>query len=271
MPKYLGQHFLKNTAVIKKIITAADIQPDETIVEVGPGHGELTIPLAAAAQKLGAKIFTIEKDKKLFDALGPKLAEANVSDIVESINADILLFFKTGESAKIARPPFKVVGNIPYYLTGHLLRLLGELESKPGRAIFMIQEEVAERICTEPPRMNRLAASVQFWATAKIIARVPRSDFSPPPEVESAVIELIAKAPEANRGSAGLSEAQYYRAMRAIFAQPRKTVLNNVAEGSVLSKDEIATALSAMGIDPKSRPQDLSIEKISQIAQNFFA
>jgi 16S rRNA (adenine1518-N6/adenine1519-N6)-dimethyltransferase len=131
----------------------------------------------------------------------------------------------------------------------------------------MVQKEVAERICAEPPRMNRLAASVQFWAQPKIIARVPRTDFSPPPEVESAVVEFTVRAPAIGNG---LPEERYYKAMRAIFAQPRKTVLNNVAAGSGGNRNEIAASLSALAIDPNSRPQDLSIEKISRIAENFF-
>jgi 16S rRNA (adenine1518-N6/adenine1519-N6)-dimethyltransferase len=267
MPRYLGQHFLKNTAVIKKIVAALDLQSGEIIIEVGPGHGELTIPLAAAAKKIGAKIFAVEKDKELAEALRAKVEGTDIGD-VEIISDDILLFLKTGGASGISTSPFKIAGNIPYYLTGHLLRTLGELNRKPDRAVLMMQAEVAERICATPPRMNRLAASVQFWAKPKIVARVPRTDFSPPPEVDSAVIELI-NLPGASNGTR--AQETYYAAMRAIFAQPRKTTLNNIAGHVEAPKNDLAASLLALGIDPKSRPQDLSVKNIAEIARSFFS
>ena len=130
----------------------------------------------------------------------------------------------------------------------------------------MIQTEVAERIIAEPPKMNRLAASVQFWADVNIIARVPRADFSPPPEVDSAVIKLDAKP--SSRENVKLA-SRYYAAVRAIFAQPRKTILNNVSAAGE-EKKKVSAALMSMGIIPESRPQNLTIENISTIAKKFF-
>ena len=163
---------------------------------------------------------------------------------------------------------YKLIANIPYYITGKLLRLMSDLEHKPERAVLMVQEEVAERICAEPPKMNRLAASVQFWADAKIVARVPKADFSPVPEVDSAVILLTTRArPQV------LQAKKYYSAVRSIFAQPRKTILNNVKAGTAkqnLSKQEIEAMLDKIGIDPSARPQDLTVEGITSIAEVLF-
>jgi 16S rRNA (adenine1518-N6/adenine1519-N6)-dimethyltransferase len=291
MSNFLGQHFLKNSGVIKKIIAALEPRPGERIIEIGPGHGELTIPLAESSSETGVKIIAIEKDKKLAEALVARIENLKLKN-VEVVAGDVLDILKTITASSSSAPTqagrvpgiFKIGGNIPYYLTGHLLRIVSELEAKPERAVFMIQEEVARRIVVAPPRMNRLAASVQFWADAKIIARVPREDFSPAPKVDSAVIELRAKA-RTGKNSTSITTAaaptsdQYYAMVRALFAQPRKTVLNNLFEGQDVysnhhgkietpekNKEEIAKILEKIGINPKSRPQDMTVELISALA-----
>ena len=273
MPNFLGQHFLKNGAVIKKIIAALDIQPDETIIEIGPGHGELTLPLAAASEKIGAKIISIEKDKKLAEALQSKIKSEAIGNVAVA-QGDALSFFKNGgrgSDVDATSGNFKLVGNIPYYITGHLLRIMSERETKPLCAILMIQQEVAERICAAPPRMNRLAASVQFWAEPEIIMQVPKTDFSPPPEVASAVIKLVARREEAGEQTKKQTAA-YYAAVRALFAQPRKTILNNLADNDKknLPKQDIADALAPYNINPTDRPQNLTVERIAKIAGIFF-
>jgi 16S rRNA (adenine1518-N6/adenine1519-N6)-dimethyltransferase len=248
---YLGQHFLKNPAAIKKIVAAINVQPGGTIIEIGPGHAELTFPLAEACKKIGAKIIAIEKDNDLAEKLKTGVANLDLEKIVTIISEDALTFLKQN-------PEFQILaGNIPYYITGHLLRRVSELKNKPERCVLMIQKEVAERICAEPPKMNRLAASVQFWAAPKIIATLGKGDFSPSPEVESAVIKLETqydqiKAPE-----------KYYSTVRTLFAQPRKTILNNLRGDN---REKTITLLAKLGIDPGARPQNLTIEQIRAIA-----
>jgi 16S rRNA (adenine1518-N6/adenine1519-N6)-dimethyltransferase len=191
-----------------------------------------------------------------------------------------------------ASKPYKIVGNIPYYITGKLLRVISELDQKPVRAVLMVQKEVAERICAVSPEMNRLAASVQFWADARIIAIVPKKDFSPPPEVDSAVIVLETKkwaldGTPAHGSAAHIDPELYYRAVRGIFAQPRKTLLNNImAIDNALNekndkngpddkpkmshgKEVVAARLMECGIDPAARPQDLDIAQITLIANTL--
>jgi 16S rRNA (adenine1518-N6/adenine1519-N6)-dimethyltransferase len=269
MPNYLGQYFLKNPGVVKKIIAAVEIEAGDTIVEIGPGRGALTRSLAEACVRAGVKLILIEKDEKLAEGLEKEFVG---SDGVKLIRGDALAILKKDEikdapGIKFAAP-FKIVGNIPYYITGHLFRVVSELAIKPVRCIFMIQEEVAERIVAQPPKMNRLAASVQFWADPKIIARVPKGDFSPVPKVDSAVIALATKHPQPSAQQA----EHYYIAVHALFAQPRKTILNNLAAApaiGVTDKDEITRRLSGLGITSGLRPQDLTIKNINDIVAEF--
>jgi 16S rRNA (adenine1518-N6/adenine1519-N6)-dimethyltransferase len=283
----LGQHFLKNDLVIKKIITALDLRAGDSVIEIGPGHGELTVPLAAACAAVGASLTAIEKDTKLADNLREKFSQEKINATIECGDALKILSSVITKTKNI--PHLNLVGNLPYYITGKLLHIISEFEPEqmPERCVFMIQREVAERIIAAPPAMNRLAASVQFWADAEIIVQVPRSDFSPPPKIDSTVIALTTKpvikslsSPTSITSTAAhapLSSSLYYRAVRAIFAQPRKTLLNNIAATSDSQnstkkistealKEEISAQLKKTGINPLARPQDLSIEQIISIA-----
>lgn len=269
----LGQHFLKNAAILKNIVDTLALADGDHVIEVGPGHGELTIPLLArAAEKKDCSITCIEKDHTLIPGI-EALAEKMPSGQLSIIEGDALTLLPE----IVAQPPhdarYKIVGNIPYYITGKLLRVISEFDNQPELTALLIQKEVAERICAAPPAMNRLAASVQFWADAEIIAQVPRKDFSPPPDVDSAVIMLKKK----NRGAGEHKKARttdpalYYEAVRAIFAQPRKTLVNNLsaAMDKTTEKEHIALQLQKIGIDPAARPQDVGIEEIMTIAREI--
>ena len=264
--KKLGQHFLKNPATLKKIANALSIGNGDRIIEIGPGHGELTTPLIMAAQEKQCSIICIEKDHSLIEALESIAMRENATDGERAGDAARMKIIE-GDALRLLPSlishDYKIVGNIPYYITGKLLRIMSELDQKPERVVLLIQKEVAERICAMPPAMNRLAASVQFWATATIVASVPRGDFSPPPEVDSAIIALdrIADNPLAD-------PALYYRAVRAIFAQPRKTLLNNLLAGTAdeATKSDIVLHLKNIGVNPGARPQDLSIRQIITIS-----
>jgi 16S rRNA (adenine1518-N6/adenine1519-N6)-dimethyltransferase len=252
----LGQHFLKNQSVLVKIVKALGLVEGDSVIEIGPGHGELTIPLAAACEKLGVNIIAIEKDAEL----------AKQITATKVITGDALKVLP-GVVGELKTKNYKLVGNIPYYITGKLLRVIGDLEKKPGIAVLMLQKEVAERICAEPPDMNRLAASIQFWGEPKIITVVPKEDFSPKPEVDSAVIVIKTKASKPK-----IEAERYYAAVRALFAQPRKMIVNNLfdAKKELLSKIQATELLNANNIDEKHRPQDLSVENIIAIAKGAF-
>src|SRR6185369_6737037 len=201
----LGQHFLKNKSALRLIAEALDLKSDDTVIEIGPGHGELTDVAADATW------VAIEKDGELVKKLKEKFENETRVEIIEGDALKILAEVTT----RFSGATYKIAGNIPYYITGHLLRVISELEEKPTRCVFTIQKEVAERIIAAPPHMNRLAASVQVWAKPKILKMLPAEDFSPPPKVDSAIIELVTRTVDG--GGAGANE-KYYAAVRMIFA-----------------------------------------------------
>ena len=189
MGERLGQHFLTNKGKIKEIIEALGLKDGDTVIEIGAGHGELTEAIIAKLQDCkiaNCKIIAIEKDPELatrVSGLGYRNIEVITGDalkIIPEITKSYTLYPKS----------YKIVGNIPYYITGYLLRVIGELENKPKLTILTIQKEVAERICAKPPKMNLLAASVQFWVNLEIIGYISRGDFEPKPKVDSAIIKL---------------------------------------------------------------------------------
>lgn len=264
--KLLGQYFLRNERVAEKIVAAVAPSHGETIFEIGPGRGELTRPLARACTLSGAALVAIEKDRRLAEQLITQTKANAEMGAVEIIEGDALEFFKTRQ---FAGRPYKIVGNIPYYLTGHLLRIISELPVRPARCVFTLQKEVAERIVAAPPRMNRLAASVQFWANVKIVESVPKESFWPVPKVDSAIITLATIA--SGEQKEGIAAEQYYRAVKDLFAQPRKTILNNLKEsGGELGKEEIASVLKKIGVLPEARPQTLTTDNIIAIARALF-
>lgn len=263
----LGQHFLKNQKIISDIVENIEIENNEIIFEIGPGHGELTKEIIKVAEekKLNTKIICIEKDVLLYKKLTETFAK---NKNVEFINGDALkelqkIIIKEIKNKKIK---YKIVGNIPYYITGHLFKIIDELERKPEMAIFMIQKEVAERIVSK--KMNRLSASISFWANPKIIIDVQKKYFQPQPKIDSAVIKLKKITDPSKK-----EIKSFDLAIKTIFAQPRKTILNNIASSQFIktkmTKEKIASSIEKIGIKPDLRPQDLSINDIKDIINIF--
>lgn len=267
MSKRLGQHFLVTTSALKKIAAALEVKPGDTIIEIGPGHGELTNELLAVSfellekSKLATKVIAIEKDAKLARRLKERFSEKAVVDVIEG---DVLIVLPdVVKNYKLKATSYKLTGNIPYYVTGYLLRTIGDLEPKPERCVFTVQKEVAERLTAVPPRMNRLAASVQFWAEPRILTVLPGSGFRPRPKVDSAVVVLK------TRGfKPGTNPQAYYKAVRVLFQQPRKTLSNNLTEAG-LSRKDANEVLKRNGLDPDLRPQNLDIQDILRIGDDF--
>lgn len=282
----LGQHFLHDRAVLRVVADALQIAPGDIIIEIGAGHGELTSELLALSDKLPTKppkIIALEKDSKLaeqlrttFSARGVEIIESDVREILPSL------------ALELKAQSYKLVGNIPYYLTGFLLRIVGDLAPLPARAVFTMQKEVAERIAARPSHMtrsarsgssracrgmNQLAASVQFWAKPKILGIIPRSAFVPPPEVDSAIIVLTpqtdADITQKHAEGERANPERYYAAVHALFRQPRKTLLNNIVDATNLPKNKVAAALERMGIGSTARPHNLSLSQISALAADF--
>jgi 16S rRNA (adenine1518-N6/adenine1519-N6)-dimethyltransferase len=260
MPRKLGQHFLINESAIKKIIASLDLSPDDTVIEVGPGHGELTNELRIKNQE--SRIVAVEKDKYLASQLQKKfVGDKNI----EIIHGDALKELPNLINQLTNQPiNYKVIGNIPYYITGRLLRVLSELQNPPTVTVLTIQREVAERIIATPPKMNLLAASVQIWSNPEIVERLEPEDFSPPPEVDSAVIKLTRR-----EGLENKNLEKYFAFIRKLFKQPRKTILNNL-DFENLKKTEVEKGLQEINIDPTLRPQNLETKDIER-AQEYFS
>lgn len=260
----LGQHFLKNTDAIKKIIATLDVQPGEIIIEIGPGKGALTLPLV---ENSASKIIAIEKDEILADELNKKIKEQGLENL-EIIKGDALKILPDlihNSQFIIPNSNYKIVGNIPYYITGKLLRTISDLKNKPKNCVLMVQKEVAERISSVPPYNNLLAAATSIWADVKIILKLKATEFDPPPEVDSAVIQLVPNKKI-------LSEKEltdFYKLIHVIFKQPRKTLVNNIKDGLGLSREEIEKLLNSINLPLNSRPQDISVENILELAKKI--
>jgi 16S rRNA (adenine1518-N6/adenine1519-N6)-dimethyltransferase len=269
MPERLGQHFLKNPVVLRSIAKLVNPEAQDTIIEIGPGHGELTDKLKAISYKLKAvKIVAIEKDPWLAEVLAKKFA---ADKNIEIIHGDALKILPnltnnpppTTDNHQLKAGSFKLVGNIPYYITGRLLRILGKLTPRPKKIILMIQKEVAERITAKPPKMNLLAAIIQSWSSPVIRRHVPRGDFQPLPRVDSAILELIP-----NQESKPVADSEAFNTfLRTVFKQPRKTLVNNLTAEGLIDKPAVEKVLVSLGFDLSIRPQNLSLENLARLKE----
>ncbi|MEK7603910.1 MAG: 16S rRNA (adenine(1518)-N(6)/adenine(1519)-N(6))-dimethyltransferase RsmA, partial [Patescibacteria group bacterium] len=213
--KSLGQNFLINPGILDKIIAAAELDKNDTVIEIGPGTGVLTKKLAEQA----GRIIAVEKDRRLIEGLKEKFKNASV----EIIEGDIL---KLDVGELIENSPYKAVGNIPYYITSHLIKTIFEKWPAPEIIILTVQKEVAQRITAKPPRMNLLALSVQFYAEPKIVSFVSRGSFRPMPKVDSAIIKL---APlRQSRVGDHESKDKFFKLIKTAFAGKRKQLKNTI-------------------------------------------
>lgn len=257
----MGQHFLRSSAVLKKIIAAANLSGQETVLEIGPGLGALTLELARKA----GQVVAVEKDKRLAAALEEKLKKEKIYN-VRLITGDILKI-PISQFLNFA-VSYQVVANIPYYLTSRLIRLLLESDCPPQEMLLMVQKEVAERIIAKPPKMNLLALGVQLYGRPEIIAPVPAGAFSPKPRVDSAILR-IRMAPKNFFHARGIDPADFFAMLRTAFAHRRKTLTNNLAAGLGRTKPEILRLLHSAGVPPKARAEALTIGDWENIFQRL--
>lgn len=258
--KFLGQHFLIDREVLEEILAAAEISSKDLILEIGAGLGTLTLELA----KYAKKIIAVEKDPKLSQILQEILKKENITN-VRIVNQDILkisnlqfLISKQTQNTKyqIQNTKYKMVANLPYYLTARLIRSFLELANPPREMILMVQKEVAERICARPPKMNILAVSVQFYAQPEIAAFVSKKSFWPEPEVDSAIIKIKTKSEKRK-----IEAEKFFKVVREGFSSPRKKLVNNLTKILGKSaKQKITTAFQKINLQPDCRPQDLSVD-----------
>jgi len=246
--KGLGQNFLQDNHALQEIVSAADLGPEEAVLEIGPGLGSLTRYLALSALSVTA----VELDRKLFPALESVLAPYKN---VRLVQGDIL---KLNPAELMETPDYIVVANIPYYITSVVIRHLLEAEQRPSRVVLTVQKEVAERICAGAGRMSLLALSVQVYGKPVIGTTIPAEAFYPPPKVDSVVlcIEIYAQpiipADRLDR---------FFILIKAGFSQKRKTLRNALSGGLRVTTVESEQLLAAAGIDPQRRAETLSLEE----------
>lgn len=254
--KSLGQHFLVDRDVLANVVEAAELAHEDVVIEVGPGLGVLTEELAAKANR----IITVELDDKLADILRQRLAPAGNVTVV---NGDIL---KLEPSALIGNKSidYKVVANLPYYITSAVIRHFLEASQKPSLMVFMVQKEVAEAIVAEPGRMSLLSVSVQFYGKPQIAGYAPAACFYPPPEVDSAIlrIDLYPQPAVAVDDVDG-----FFRLVKAGFTASRKQLPNSLALGLGLPKAEVIPLLDEAGIISQRRAETLSLEEWHRLWQ----
>ncbi len=260
--KGLGQNFLINEGVYEKITDIAQVRPSDIIIEVGAGLGILTEHLAMASRR----VIAVEKDCTLAAYLKNHFKDNPGIKVVED---DILKFHPAGYG--LTEDNYKLIGNIPYYLTSHLIKIIfdspaGEWPS-PKLIVFMVQKEVAQRIVAKPPKMSLLSVSAQFYSKIDIAAKVSRHSFYPAPKVDSAIIRLTPKT-KSLRLSKDFA-AKFFRIVKAGFAGKRKQILNTLSRSLKLSKDEIGLKLLSLGITVQRRPETLTVEEWQEITKIF--
>lgn len=245
--KGLGQNFLTDPHHLQKIVEAAELSPADTVLEIGPGPGTLTQRLCAVA----GQVIAVELDGQMVHLLRTEYGHLSNLTVVE---ADIL---QTNLADLLpATPNYKVVANLPYYITSAVLRHLLESRPRPQRLVVTVQKEVAQRIVAGPGQMSLLAVSVQFYGRPALVQRIPAGAFYPPPNVDSAVVRIDTydtpplPVDDVNR---------FFEVVKAGFSQKRKQLKNTLAAGLNLPAVDVVETLEAAGIEPRRRAQSLSM------------
>lgn len=268
--KSLGQHFLRCQWVADTMVKAAQLTPWDTVLEIGPGTGALTMVLAQTAKE----VLAVEKDERLAFKLQQRLEKEKTNN-VRVVSRDILQLLKPRpiKSSKnlsksdfdkflTAPKSYKVIAAIPYYLTSRLLRLLLENGPRPEQIVFTVQEEVAKRIGAHPPHMNLLALSVQAFGTPEIIKKVPASCFSPMPKIDSAIIK-ISDISDRFFQENHIAQEDFFALVRLAFSKKRKLLTNSL--GQVAGKQEIMSILKETGLSDTARPEELTLPEWARL------
>lgn len=253
--KSLGQHFLQSAHYLTVIADAAAVQKGEMVVEVGPGEGALTAVLLAR----GARVTAIEKDHRLIPILQEKFAQEIAHGQLSVVEADALEFNPSGYT--LSASGYKVVANIPYYITGALLRIFLEASVQPSTIVFLVQKEVAERIARHGAankvfKESILSLSVKAYGTPTYVKTVPRGAFAPPPTVDSAI--LLIENVSRNNFANNAQEEMFFELVKNGFAQKRKLLASNL---KIILGEEAVAKLEKAGIPPKARAEDVPLKQ----------
>ncbi|HSX47702.1 MAG TPA: 16S rRNA (adenine(1518)-N(6)/adenine(1519)-N(6))-dimethyltransferase RsmA [Patescibacteria group bacterium] len=243
--KSLGQHWLKDEDSLLKICQIAKLTKNDVILEVGPGEGDLTKNLIDQSKK----VIAVELDNNLTIRLIKKFKNLNNLQV---LNENILDFdFST------LPMNYKIVANIPYYLTSNFIRKISETKHPPSTATLLVQKEVAQRITAKPGNMSLLSVTCQYYWDTKLGDLIPASKFSPVPKVDSQIVHLTRQV---NRKIDNKYEKELFKIVRAGFSAKRKKLINSLSSNLKINKDQLSKILVDQSIDPNTRPQNLSLE-----------
>jgi len=265
--KRLGQHFLVDEAVLERILSAVELSPDDIVVEIGPGLGILTEGLA----KRRAKVIAVELDSKLVALLKKRLAA--FLD-VQIIHADILKvtprqLLQDNLTASELTRGYKVIANLPYYITSPVLSHFLEAQPRPSEMVVMVQKEVGEAIAAAPGKMRLLSVKAQFYSQPTIISYVPAASFYPPPKVDSVILRLDVYSQPPLIKSGVSDVASFFDIVMHGFSAPRKQLRNSLAHSLEMPPSQVASLLEEASIEAKRRAETLSLEEWRKLWKIF--
>ncbi|MBU6415385.1 ribosomal RNA small subunit methyltransferase A [Patescibacteria group bacterium] len=256
--KLMGQHFLIDEEVLRQIVASARMTKQDVILEAGPGLGVLTRALAKKAKQ----VIAVEKDPVLTAVLQKQLAEEKINNV--ALIAKDILHFNPKEYG-LRGGQYKIIANLPYYLSGKFLRKFLTESEKPKTMILLLQKEVAERIVAGPPGMSLLSLSVQLYAKPKIISEISKNSFYPKPKIESALIKISGISNDFFKKNK-IEEQVFWNIAKAGFSQKRKTLLNNLSGALAMPKTELEQVLKSAEINPGARAESLSLKQWTKLA-----
>jgi 16S rRNA (adenine1518-N6/adenine1519-N6)-dimethyltransferase len=252
--KSLGQHWLHDKTILDAIVESAEVSERDYVLEVGPGLGTLT----QALLDRGANVTALEFDQDLIPKLIKKFTNC---DKVAIIEGDIRTYDYSSMPDN-----YKVVANIPYYLTSNLIRSLSETSNQPAITSLLIQKEVAERICAKPGQMGILSVVSQLYFECSLDIEVPAELFTPPPKVDSQVVKLVRR----DKKLFEVDTDKYFNLVKAGFSEKRKTLRNSLSGGLGISKEEAEGLLENSELSPTARAQELSLSDWYELYLNYY-
>lgn len=260
--KSMGQNFLKSAQAIRDIIGAGELSKNDTVLEIGPGKGALT----EALLETGATVIAIEKDRELFAYLAEKFQNEIIAKKFVLIEGDVLEFQIANLKGKEKK--YKLIANIPYNITGAIIRKFLSEEIQPERMVLLVQKEVAERIVVRNKKESILSLSVKAYGIPKIISKVPARYFSPAPKVDSAII-AITEISKRRFEREKIDEKSFFEVIHAGFAHKRKVLIKNLEEGLKIEKTLIVSLFEKYGLKPTVRAEEIGIDTWIGIAKDM--
>jgi 16S rRNA (adenine1518-N6/adenine1519-N6)-dimethyltransferase len=273
--KELGQNFLTDPVHLAKIVNIAGLTPADTVLEIGPGPGTLTCLLAEQA----GRVIAVELDPDMVNLLKNEYGYLTNLTVVEAdiLQTDLSSLIRSAENRgrvsivngwpparELHSPTYKVVANLPYYITSAVIRHLLEATPQPERVVITVQKEVAQRMVAKPGQMSLLAVSVQFYGQPSLAHHIPAGAFYPAPKVDSAVVR-IDTFPQPVIAVANADH--FFRVVKAGFGQKRKQLKNSLAAGLAKPMPAVVEALTAANIDPTRRAETLSLEEWGRLVE----